>query len=143
MLKDTFHLQLLQEIGYIPQVAQYITEPLLYTICTSHSPTPSLSLNLSPKYIMLCPYFSPHSSCSFHTCTQGPELFTYFLLLLPDPFVWIRCPVLKHLLCPQRSFPCGVSTMCLLLMLWVQKPKNIKNRKKEINNLVVWIVTSL
>ena len=48
-LKVTFHLQLLQNTGYIPRVAQYILEPVLHPIAsTSHSRTPALSLPASP-----------------------------------------------------------------------------------------------
>ena len=44
-LKVTFHLQLLQNIGSIPCVVQYIPEPILHPIVyTSHCPTPILSL---------------------------------------------------------------------------------------------------
>ena len=40
-LKFTFHLQLLQSIGCIPCVVQYILEPVLHPIvCTPLSPTP-------------------------------------------------------------------------------------------------------
>ena len=42
-LKVTFHLQLLQNIGYITCVVQYILEPILHPIvCTSPSATPIL-----------------------------------------------------------------------------------------------------
>ena len=42
-LKVTFHLQLLQNIGSIPRVVQYILEPTLHpTVYTSHSPPPIL-----------------------------------------------------------------------------------------------------
>ena len=42
-LNVTFHLQLLQNIGYIPHVVQYILEPILHPlVCVSHSPTPIL-----------------------------------------------------------------------------------------------------
>ena len=76
---------------------------------------------------------------------KAQEHFTYFLLLLPDLFVWIRCPVLKHFLHPQRSFHVEVSTTCLLLMLWLQKIKTKQNKteKTQIDNLDAWIVTSL
>ena len=37
-LKVTFHLQLLQNIGYIPHVVQYIPEPMLYLIVCPLSP---------------------------------------------------------------------------------------------------------
>ena len=47
-LKVTFYLQLLQNIGYIPHIVQYILQPILHPIvCTSHSPTPILPLPLS------------------------------------------------------------------------------------------------
>ena len=37
----TFHLQLLQNIGYIPHVVQYNLEPVFHpTACASHSSTP-------------------------------------------------------------------------------------------------------
>ena len=50
MLKVTFHLQWLQNIGCIPGVVQYIFGPILYpTVCASYSPTPKLSL-LSPNW---------------------------------------------------------------------------------------------
>ena len=40
-LKVTFHLQLLQNIGYIPHVIHYILEPVLHpTVCTAHALTP-------------------------------------------------------------------------------------------------------
>ena len=40
-LKVTFHLQLLQNNGYIAYVVQYILQPILHPIvCTSHLPTP-------------------------------------------------------------------------------------------------------
>ena len=36
-LKVTFHLQLLQNIGYIPSVIQYNFEPILHPlVCASH-----------------------------------------------------------------------------------------------------------
>lgn len=36
-LKVTFHLQLLQNIGYIPSVIQYNFEPILHPlVCPSH-----------------------------------------------------------------------------------------------------------
>ena len=39
-LKVTFHLQLLQNIGYIPHVVQHILEPILHPVaCISHSLT--------------------------------------------------------------------------------------------------------
>ena len=38
-LKVTFHLQLFQNIGYIPCVVQYILEPILHpVVCTSPKP---------------------------------------------------------------------------------------------------------
>ena len=40
-LKDTFHLQLLQNIEYIPCVIQYILEPILHSVFVSST---SLSL---------------------------------------------------------------------------------------------------
>ena len=44
-LEVTLHLQLLQNIGYVPHVVQYILEPILYLIdCTFHSSTPILPL---------------------------------------------------------------------------------------------------
>ena len=43
ILKVTFHLQLLQNIGYIPHVVQYILEPILYPIVCI-SPIPMLPL---------------------------------------------------------------------------------------------------
>ena len=43
ILNVTFHLQLFQNIGYIPCDVQYILEPTLHPIVfTSHSPTPKL-----------------------------------------------------------------------------------------------------
>ena len=45
----TFHLQLLQNIGYIPHVVQHISEPVLYPMVrTSRSSTPILPLPLRP-----------------------------------------------------------------------------------------------
>ena len=45
LLKVTFHLQLLQNIGCISYVVQCIPEPILYpVVCISHSPTPILPL---------------------------------------------------------------------------------------------------
>ena len=45
-LKVTVHLQLLQNIGYIPHVVQFILEPILYSVvCSSHSPIPILTLH--------------------------------------------------------------------------------------------------
>ena len=41
VLKVAFHVQLLQNIGYIPSVAQYILEPVLYPIAWV-SPAPPL-----------------------------------------------------------------------------------------------------
>ena len=61
ILKVTFHLQLLQNIGYIPHFVQYILEPILHpTVCTSHSPTPILPLpspHLQPLVCSLWAYF--------------------------------------------------------------------------------------
>ena len=46
-LKFTFHLQLLQNIGYIPRVVQYILESILHpVVCASHFPIPMLPLYL-------------------------------------------------------------------------------------------------
>ena len=46
-LKVTFHLQLLQNIGYISRVVQYILEPIVHpVVCTSHLPIPILPLPL-------------------------------------------------------------------------------------------------
>ena len=46
ILKVAFHLQLLQNIGYIPHVVQYILEPILHPIvCTSQCPTSILPLS--------------------------------------------------------------------------------------------------
>ena len=45
LLKVTFHLQLSQNIGYIPRVAQYIPEPILYPVVSApHTTTPILPL---------------------------------------------------------------------------------------------------
>lgn len=45
VLKVPFQLQLLQYIGYIPHIAQYILEPVLHpTVSTSHPLTPILPL---------------------------------------------------------------------------------------------------
>ena len=47
ILKIKFHLQLLQNTGYIPHVVWYILESILYpTICTSHSHAPMWPLSL-------------------------------------------------------------------------------------------------
>ena len=44
-LKDTFHLQLLQNIDYIHCVVQYILEPILHSVfCIFHFPIPVLPL---------------------------------------------------------------------------------------------------
>ena len=44
-LKVTFRLQLVQNIGSIPRVVQYILEPVLHpVVCTSSSLTPMLPL---------------------------------------------------------------------------------------------------
>ena len=60
ILKSTFHLQLLQNIGYIPRVVRYISEPLLQPIVrTSHSLTPILPL---PPHLMV---FNSQSSVRF------------------------------------------------------------------------------
>ena len=41
ILKVTFHLQLLQNIGYIPHVGQYILGPILHpVVCACHPATP-------------------------------------------------------------------------------------------------------
>ena len=40
-LKVTFHLELLQNIGYIPSVVQYILEPILYLIVCTSCPAPT------------------------------------------------------------------------------------------------------
>ena len=38
-------MNILQNLGYIPHVVQYILEPILYPmVCTSHSATPILPL---------------------------------------------------------------------------------------------------
>ena len=45
VLKVTFYFQLLQNIGYISHVVQYILEPIFHLIvCTSHSPIPIIPL---------------------------------------------------------------------------------------------------
>ena len=56
-LKVIFHLQLLQNISYIPCVVQYILEPILYPIVyTFHSPTPILPLR--PNFFLPFECFS-------------------------------------------------------------------------------------
>ena len=45
----TFHLQLLQNTGYIPCDVQHIPDPILHpTNCSSHFPTGILPLSLLP-----------------------------------------------------------------------------------------------
>ena len=52
-LKVTFHLQLLQNIGYIPHVVQYIPEPILYLIVCPLTP-----LHFGSHLFILCFYKS-------------------------------------------------------------------------------------
>lgn len=42
ILKATFHLQLLQNIGFIPCIIQYIPEPILLSVISTASPTRNL-----------------------------------------------------------------------------------------------------
>ena len=54
LLSVIFHLQLLQNIGYIPCVVQYVTELILHTLfCTSHLPYPYVA------YPPLHPHWQP------------------------------------------------------------------------------------
>ena len=55
-LKVTFHLQSLQNIGYVPQAVQYILEPFLHpVVCTSHPLTPTVK-NLTVLSDFVCLY---------------------------------------------------------------------------------------
>ena len=56
LLKVTFHLQVLQNIDYIPSVVQIILEPILNLVFyTSHSPIPTFPfLSTGNYYFVFC-----------------------------------------------------------------------------------------
>ena len=61
-LKVTFHLQLLQNIGYIPHVVQYIPEPILYLIVCPLTP---LHVTPAPLPLVTASLFSVSVSLLF------------------------------------------------------------------------------
>ena len=63
MLKVVFHLQLLQNIGYIPPVEQYILEPILYPINCAFLSTPTPQY--SPSALVTMTLFSISEFASF------------------------------------------------------------------------------
>ena len=83
ILNVPFHLQLLQNIGYIPCVVQYITEPVLHTLlCTSHLPYPYIG------YAPLHPYRQPLVSSLFRWACFFSLIFTSLLYLLDSLYKW-------------------------------------------------------
>ena len=78
ILKVTFHLQLLQNIGYILCFVQYILEPILHAIvCTSCSPTPYYPYTPSP--VVTTSLLSISVSASFLLYSLVCCIFFFFL----------------------------------------------------------------
>ena len=67
----TFHLRLLQNIGHIPSVVQYILEPMFHLIVYTFLPPP---LNC---------YFASFSQAQTRTCIKGGPFYWVFLSCCP------------------------------------------------------------